>query len=116
MLDSLLRNIGDIYCWCRPTEEIFTGTVYAFYCRTLTKLAVGKYELTLIEWSSKCSAISLALEVNTHLSDTARLAFSFDNFKVDEKFLATANIKSTGNDIRKEVMKLLKEFRFYKVG
>ena len=73
-------------------------------------------KVSLKDRISKCSALSIALDESTDLSDTAQLVVFIrgviDNFEVIEEFLDMASMKATttGQNICEEVIKMMKKF------
>ena len=73
-------------------------------------------KVSLKDRISKCSALSIALDENTDSSNTAQLVVFIrgvtDNFEVIEEFLDMASMIAitTGQNICKEVIKMMKKF------
>ena len=72
-------------------------------------------KVSLKDRISKCSALSIALDESTDLSDTAQLVVFIrgvtDNFEVIEEFLDIASMKATttGQNICEVVIKMMKK-------
>ena len=73
-------------------------------------------KVSLKDRISKCSALSIALDESTDLSDTAQLVVFIrgvtNNFEVIEEFLDMASMKATttGQNICEEMIKMMKKF------